>query len=362
MKRYRDYTPEELALDESFQRWVKDHTDEDQRFWSAWVTQNPDREVLVREARQLLLLLREKPFLDLSEDVIREDIQRTRERIGAHEVPFRPSRRVLWGRVAAAWLLLGGLASWLFWTTRETTLPENNTRATATEKETRLVNSGSAARQVLLPDGSRVTMSAGSELSYAENGLDERVVRLSGEAYFEVKRQPTRPFMVYANGLVTRVLGTSFRISPSASTPSVRVVVLTGKVSVFAQQDFEKNTQHQSTVMQGLILTPNQQVDYSPSEGIFRRSLVKQPQKVTASIREEDFEFRSTPVVEIIGRLEQAYGVEFVYDEELLRDCALTASLADEPLYDKIKLICQGINATYQEVDGRIVISSKGCR
>jgi len=73
------------------------------------------------------------------------------------------------------------------------------------------------------------------------------------------------------------------------------------------------------------------------------------------------FEFDDAPLSSVLQLLEQAYGVDIVYDEELMASCKLTASLADEPLFEKIKLICLSIDAEYEIIDAQIVLSSKGC-
>jgi hypothetical protein len=59
--------------------------------------------------------------------------------------------------------------------------------------------------------------------------------------------------------------------------------------------------------------------------------------------------------------LEDAYGVDIVFDEEVFKGCSLTVGLEDEDLFEKLKIICKTIGATYQVIDSQIVINGRGC-
>jgi hypothetical protein len=73
------------------------------------------------------------------------------------------------------------------------------------------------------------------------------------------------------------------------------------------------------------------------------------------------FEFDDTPVSEVFAVLEKSYSVDIVYDEELMHNCPLTASLTNESLFEKLNIICKAVEARYSLIDGQIVIDSKGC-
>src|SRR5690606_8328137 len=88
-------------------------------------------------------------------------------------------------------------------------------------------------RQVLLPDSSRVWMNALSTLSYpADFGNHRRDVEISGEVYFEVRRDPVKPFLVKTGELSVQVLGTQFLLNAYEEEPEIRVSLLTGRVAV----------------------------------------------------------------------------------------------------------------------------------
>jgi transmembrane sensor len=221
------------------------------------------------------------------------------------------------------------------------------------------VNTTEKPQLVLLPDGSSILLRPHSRLSYPRRFAGaSRAVFLDGEAFFEVKKDPHRPFYVYADALVARVLGTSFSVDARPGSHALRVVVRTGKVSVY------RYSRLRQPAGRGLIVTPNQQVSLArtaPGQPApeFVRSLVAGPQLLRQT-HGFPFVYQDTPAATVFAQIEQAYGLTMVYDERLLQNCPVTASLLDEPLYEKLTLVCRAIEARYEIIDGQIVISG-GC-
>jgi len=89
--------------------------------------------------------------------------------------------------------------------------------------------------QVDLPDGSKVWLNASSSLKYPTNFIGNvRSVELTGEAYFEVAKNPKKPFQVVSSSQVIEVLGTHFNISSYTDEPSVKTTLLEGSVKVLS--------------------------------------------------------------------------------------------------------------------------------
>lgn len=112
--------------------------------------------------------------------------------------------------------------------------------------------------KVILSDGSEITLNSGSEIRYPVqfNGL-KRQIYLDGEAFFKVKHNETKPFVVSTGQLTTTVLGTSFNIRAYAKLNQIAVSVATGKVGV-------------TTVGKTLaFLYPNQQINFQRNSGAF---------------------------------------------------------------------------------------------
>jgi hypothetical protein len=137
----------------------------------------------------------------------------------------------------------------------------------------------------------------------------------------------------------------------------VLIQVMTGQVSVFKDNSDKQSADKK---IEGVVLMPNQQVIYERQQMKMTKSLVENP-SVLKPVNQMEFEFVDAPVKEVFESIEESYGIDIVYDEELLANCYLNASLDDVPLYDKLKLICKGINATYEIMDAHIIIYGKGC-
>ncbi len=377
MQKYLHYHADDFAWDDSFRQWVLSPTRESDAFWQKWIAAHPEKTALVEQARSLVQALRLQES-DLSEEEIKYTVQRTSSRIKknqAQDLPqLQPEPRVVlfyqkhWFRMAAMLVLVSGLSigAWKTWPTDSS--PRNPERigyqALVEEKAlTETVNRSAKPMPVKLSDGSLIILKPGSQVSYspAFNG-PRREVYLSGEGFFEVTKNPDKPFLIYANGLVTKVLGTSFSIRAYPADSEVTVEVKTGRVAVFAQSDPGVDEKTGSRELSGVLLTPNQKIVYVRDEVRLTKSLVDAPQVVSTAPARQRFEFEDTPVPSVFDELEEAYEVDLVYDEILLANCPLTVTLTDQPLFEKLDIICRVIEARYELIDGQIVIYSRGCK
>jgi ferric-dicitrate binding protein FerR (iron transport regulator) len=219
------------------------------------------------------------------------------------------------------------------------------------------VNKTDQPQKVQLQDGSVVVLAAKSSLKYKSDYLNDstRSVYLMGEAFFDVTKNPYKPFIVHSNELLVKVLGTSFRVSAPENKTNVIVSVKTGKVSVYANNGLRDKKD-------GVILLPNQQVKYEREAQSFEKTLIESPEIVNQTIKEADFLFENTPITEVFKKMESAYGIEIIFNEEIMKKCYLTAPLGSEPMLEKINIICHTIGASYEVIDANIVINSSGCQ
>lgn len=211
---------------------------------------------------------------------------------------------------------------------------------------------------VFLPDGSAITLQNGSSIQYDSIFVNAtREVYLEGEAFFHVQRDEKRPFLVYANDVVTKVLGTSFTIIAFDQDENVTVKVKTGKVMVYTsskkQTDIEPSAEN--------ILTPNQQIVFNRSEKKTARSLVEQPETIVPMDEVKHMHFEEAPVTEIWKALEKIYGMKINFDEAAFAKCTLTTSIAEGGIYNRLDIICKAIGATYTLEEDQIRITGAGC-
>ena len=373
MQDYRHFGPEELATDSSFQRWKLDNDPIASLFWNDWLAQNPDKDDLIEKAYWLLLTINEfsKQRIDEQDQLTDAEVQQEINRLSNSLSRLKPAPirwlgfvPVSYG-IAASVLLLLGLFGWYL--VRPAAVRESHTyselTAQATTPLTEVTNTTAEPRLVNLPDQSLILLYPQSRISFSKQfSGPKREVYLSGKAFFDVAKNPSRPFYVYADNLVTKVLGTSFTVQTNESAQQVSVVVKTGKVSVYAQNQAPSVPQPEDYKLSGTVLTPNQQVIFSTND----TRMVKQPVRVPVlpekAVAQQVFSFKRTPIADVFTTLEQAYNVQIIFDEPLMKNCYLTASFTDEALSDKLALICHTINAHYSQLNGYIVINSQGCQ
>lgn len=356
---------EDFLTDESFKRWILSQEDIDR--WEEWTLEKSDRAKLVDEARLWLLAMRvSETEIDTNE--MQAAFQNAWQKIDKKTIESKASTRPFWAKswwkVAAAVIVGLTLGGWYL--IKTTTSPTNITYTELIEKDNsgliEQANNSNKPQLITLSDGSSVLLHPKSKLSYPKSfGETERKVYLSGEGFFEISKNPKRPFYVFANEVVTKVIGTSFRIKAFTNQPNIEVVVRTGKVSVSSNQLMSQLKK------EDVLLLPNQGVMFSRKELVFQKiSDLTQPQLLSSplsSIEQLSFEFTDIPVEQILKTIEQAYLVEIDYPAEKLKECYLTTSLSDQPLPEKLKIICESLgNNTQYEMNGnQIIIISNGC-
>lgn len=347
MDSFADYSLDDFLEDDAFVRWVKYPDAGQNRFWQQVAAQHPHLVPVMDKARRRI-----REMAEFYPDVPESDVAQLWQRL-QQEMRPRPARRFrpVWWAAAGVALVAG----WIAWDTYQ---PAEKIQAyvakTNATKEIR--NTGTQVQVIALTDGSTVSLAPGGALRYDTTFRDRREVYLSGEAFFQVTKNPARPFFVYANGLVTKVLGTSFRITANEGDPRVTVQVRTGKVAVYPS---DASGPHPESA--GLLLTPNQQASFLRDVVQLSRGLIQDPRILVPKENLKRFVFDDAPLPEIFAALEKAYGVRIVYDEEIFARCRITTSLNDEVLFEKLNVLCKVIGATYQVVDAQIVVSGAGC-
>lgn len=282
------------------------------------------------------------------------------------ETRIRPLHgRTSWRWAAAAAVVLAVLVGgYRFWQNQQLvgrTGPVAQPTASGLFTRTNSTNQPMVFR---LSDGTEVRLSPLSRLEFPrEFDARKREVFLTGKAFFNVAKNPERPFLVYTGEVVTKVLGTSFWVDASETRRAVEVSVVTGRVSVFqrdARDDYVSDK-----VKSGVILTPNQRVTYAEESRAFVTGLVEKPVLVAAEEQTRparvSFVFDDAPLGAVVERLETAYGIEIILENERLARCLFTADLTKQPLFAKLDLLCAALNADYEVRGTTILLSGKGC-
>ena len=367
MKDFRLYDISDFVIDEDFIRWVHEQREEDNLFWNTWLQQHPDKHLVVATARRIVESI-QFPHSNINEAQVEQEVSRLMNTITTQQRHLEPKRGTVvsfkWW-YAAAVLLLCVTGSWYFFIRNNSVHPYAYSSMVAAKQLIEHINTSQKPLVLKLPDGSQITLAPKSRISYAStfgsadtarNGAT-RDVYLLGEAFFEVTKNPHRPFRVFANEIVTKVLGTSFNVRSFEKDTTIQVTVRTGKVSVY-----EQAATLASSKMSEVILTPNQQLVYERTGQKFQKVLLNNPVIIVPPTAERSMVYDDAPLDKVFGDLSKVYGINIVFDSDLLKKCTVTADLSNEPFYQQLSLICSAIDAHYELIDGQVVIESTGCK
>lgn len=343
------YHLSDFLKDDSFMKWAREVPSAEFDHWEKYFTGDPALQKKMDEARQLILDLKkvqELPEDKELEEKIWKSLQQRKSRFSMLSV----------FKVAASVTILLGLFGY-YWYTKSPFGP--NVWLLSVEYVQK--NDSQKIKEVVLSDGTQVHLSPGSSIHYGEGfNQSDRIVILEGEAFFDVVRNPEKPFLVISNDLVTRVLGTSFTVS--SNEREISVSVKTGRVEVLSRENFDRLNDADSRTPVTMVLKPNQKAVFSRKEASLSRSLVEEPVIVNPAARYATLNFDNTPASEVFERLATAYNIEIIYDRDIFSQCRLTVSLEDEQLFEKLEVICRTFNAEYRLSDAKILIEGKGCK
>lgn len=373
MNQYHEYSLEDFVLDARFQEWVRYRRDDDVAFWKQYQQDNPAQADEIKRAQTLLQSVYKNYETHLDDNEIDFEIQELLSKVRATKINAvkeetnnssfsKPgnifSRNSIFWAAATIVVMLGlGLLY-----QNNQTAQSSYDKLTAGRSLREEKNETKSSKKISLSDGSEITLFPNSKISFPEKFLiEKREVYLSGQAFFHVSKDPKRPFLVYANSLVTKVLGTSFTINAQNQALKTTVEVKEGKVSVFRQADFADAKDLKALQSKGMVLTANQKMVYECETKNMLKTISDHPEVVTTQ-SSTTFDFVNTPASDVLTDLEDAYQVDIIFDKELLRDCPVTAALSKQSLLEKLDIICEVIEARYEMLDGKIVVYSKGCK
>jgi predicted Zn-dependent protease len=225
-------------------------------------------------------------------------------------------------------------------------------------------NTDNQQRLVELIDGSKIYLEPNSSIHFQRNFNDtNREIYLDGDAFFDVAKNPSKPFYVYYHNVVAKVLGTSFRVNTNGSTGKIEVSVKTGKVQVYenSKKDLGKHAEH------AIIIAPNQKAVYDVVQHHFESTLVEKPMQIvvkdtlTNPIAINQLKFEQKKLNEVFQLIQTNYGVEIVVENSTIYNCVFTGDVSGQDLFSVLNTICLATNSTYEINQTIVLIKGKGC-
>ena len=307
MKKYSDYTIEQLIHDDYFFQWVKHPVEESNAFWTAFLLSYPQQTEVVAEARQWINSLSSgDQFTEAEKAALWENITADTMVVPIMPVLKKRSNYRTWIAAASVLLAIAASAAWF------------------TIYRTISIQVGVAQkRNIELPDGSTVILNSNSTLSYKGSWWKyaPREVWVQGEAFFQVKHlnsdtgniKPGERFYVHANEVDVEVLGTTFNVY--ARRGSTNISLNTGKVKL-----------HFTSGEAAVTMKPGEIVTYKEDRNTYKKMQVN-PYTYSAWSASDKIILNQTTVREAIRMVEDAYNLSIETTDPALLDEKLSGEL-----------------------------------
>lgn len=215
--------------------------------------------------------------------------------------------------------------------------------------EQQLLSAAGERRQLLLPDGSKVWLGPGSKFNYPDrfdNG--QRIVKLEGEAFFDVKHDKEHPFIIESGKVRTTVLGTSFNVKAYREKTDIIVTLVTGKVAVSVKG---KDGMHQNTI------TSNQQIIVNTEN----EKITKSDFPDAASFLDKRlglFNYNGQTLEAVINDVQIQYGITISLDRNLTGKSFYGHLTMTNTLEKTLDKLCLVMDAKWVKTGGIYVITN----
>lgn len=303
-----------------------------------WMTSSADNEQTFEEIKQAWLSV-ERPGVSESANAL----SKLKNRIQQEAVqPIKNKRLfpVKLNRIAASLAIISSLTFFIIYLTQ------------SPEKSATIINSLATKigemKTITLSDGTKVSLGSKSVLRYpARFNEHERSIQLDGEAYFEVSKNPHKPFVVNTNDLSVKVLGTHFNVNASKNQAFTTVSLLEGKVEVNLIDDKDG----------AYTLKPGEELSVNRNNlQVFQRKL---DSVSVLGWMTKTLVFSNDKLSDAAVKIENMYGVKLVFADQATADTRLYAQFNNDKLDDVLEIICSTGNLIYRKNGNKIYLSAK---
>lgn len=244
-----------------------------------------------------------------------------------------------WGQIAASILLLFASGLTILYYIQHQELQ------TLAEQDVIVRSGDSGTSQVTLPDGTLVRLNANSSLTYQQNfGQNNRKVKLSGEGYFEVKKNTEKKFIVNTGYIDVTVLGTKFNLYAYEDKDIIEMALVEGHVNVSTSQP----------PYQTICVKPNEKVTYNKYDN--KLNIEKTTTKIETAWLNKELVFREEKLENVFQCLSRKFRVKFSIDSSISVDDVYTGAFDDEKIEDILEVLKIHYGFNYTVKDGKINI------
>lgn len=204
--------------------------------------------------------------------------------------------------------------------------------------------------EVILKDGTEVIVNRHSSLRFSRKfDQGERKVYLSGEAWFDVVRDTTMPFVIDAGAALVEVLGTSFNVSAYKDNPMVEITVESGLVALSGKED-QRDL---------IVMKAGSGGSYDKNQRELKLIPVSDPNSISWKTRELYFD--ASTLREVAELLNKVYGTPIVIMNEELASCPITVTFRDQSLEAILNVLELTLDLQITREKDEIRLDGEGC-
>lgn len=308
-------------------------SDEERAAFMLWLSQSDENAKLVKEFERVWKINHDKTPPGFQTE---EEWQKLQMAINkGNDTPIKLNTISLTWKVAAA-ISFFILSSFLLYLTFFRTI--SIIHETASNKTV----------QLTLPDSSKVWLNENTRLTYIDDFSNVRELTLTGEAFFEVQRNPSNPFIIKTSEAQIKVLGTSFNVKAYNKGTRTEVYVVTGKVN-FATVDEDNH----------IILTAG-------TMGVLNKTnhtliTTEEHLNITAW-RNKELVFQKTPLREVLESVRSYFKTDIEVKNEAVLNCRFTSSFKEPTLPEVMEAISLALNLKVDKHSNTYVLEGEGCK
>ncbi|MCW1735497.1 FecR family protein [Anaerorudis cellulosivorans] len=391
-EKYIAYTTEEFVLDDDFMRWVLHPDEESDRFWNEFLLRYPEKKEEVEEAVYIIRSIRAVEPLVPSRK-LKYGYTKEGHVLKSGQKARKIGQRLI--KIAAVFVLIVTLGGVLYYyqhyrerfsielaqgeqtekgkvilpdgtisefETKETRIQQtvsgeltiNNDTVLLKEKDVKSDEPAMAQviipygkrSQIILADGTKIWLNAGSTLSYPVRfTANAREVYLSGEAFFEVSTDRSKPFYVFTSDLRIKVTGTRFNVNSYSNDAITQAVLVEGKIEAAKNRLFGRSVE----------LSPGERIVYDRKENKIQKDKVDV--ELYSSWVNGYLLIENEPIVEIFKKLERYYDKKIIV-EKLSNQPRFTGKLnLDDDLEKVLNNIAFSANFSVENKNGLYIIN-----
>jgi ferric-dicitrate binding protein FerR (iron transport regulator) len=204
--------------------------------------------------------------------------------------------------------------------------------------------------EVNLEDGTRVWLNRNSSFRYSRSfDLEERRVYLSGEAWFDVARDTSMPFVVDAGAALVEVLGTSFNVNAYKKNPMVEITVESGLVALSSKSDQQEQ----------IVMKAGSGGTYNKARKELKLTNSSDPNSISWMTRE--LVFNGSSLREVCELISKVYGVHMEVLNQELASCPITVTFSDQSLESVLRVLELTLDLQISRDGDEIILDGEGC-